>query len=308
MFNRIVSGVPVIYEMNGNGTSVKRVGSASSDLAPDPSPNSVSKIAFVHGGNIWTDEPRDRPHPTHDRWGFRCCRLGGHVASLVARRQQNRLQPIHQRRRGGRHDERGWLQSNRDRGRRRHRRGNFSVDWSPDGSTIMYDAYGELWTVPANGGAAAGGTDDHPSYSPDGSYIVDDHDGDMTIEPTGTAPGYGGRLPSGSHESWGNYTCVGTACGPAPDADTSGPASARSECPQPSPPERLQMSPTPCRGQRERAPLVRSIRSRTRPMAETRFRTFSAPTLRRQTSSWRQAASTEFRSPVRTRLRHRASL
>lgn len=52
-----------------------------------------------------------------------------------------------------------------------------SVDISPDGSTIIFDMLGDLYTMPAAGGKATRLTDGmaydtHPRYSPDGKSIV----------------------------------------------------------------------------------------------------------------------------------------
>ena len=52
-----------------------------------------------------------------------------------------------------------------------------SVDISPDGSTIIFDMLGDLYTMPANGGKATRLTDGmaydtHPRFSPDGKSIV----------------------------------------------------------------------------------------------------------------------------------------
>ena len=98
VFNRIVSGAPVIYEMNGNGTNVKRLGSGTGDLAPDPSPSSVARIAFVHAGNIW-NRNNQRDAQSHHRRDLGRCRLWRLIPNMVARRQEDRVQPIRQRRR-----------------------------------------------------------------------------------------------------------------------------------------------------------------------------------------------------------------
>src|SRR5262252_6344928 len=52
-----------------------------------------------------------------------------------------------------------------------------SVDVSPDGATIVFDLLGDIYTVPAAGGAATAITsgpafDSHPRYSPDGKTIA----------------------------------------------------------------------------------------------------------------------------------------
>ncbi len=52
-----------------------------------------------------------------------------------------------------------------------------SVDVSPDGTTIVFDMLGDLYTVPIAGGAATALTkgpafDYHPRYSPDGKTIA----------------------------------------------------------------------------------------------------------------------------------------
>lgn len=59
-----------------------------------------------------------------------------------------------------------------------------SVDVSPDGNTIAFDLFGDLYTIPAEGGEATRITegmafDTHPRYSPDGRYILftSDRDG-----------------------------------------------------------------------------------------------------------------------------------
>ncbi|MET0298481.1 MAG: hypothetical protein ABW036_01925, partial [Flavitalea sp.] len=48
---------------------------------------------------------------------------------------------------------------------------------SPDGSEIAFVSKGDIWTVPANGGAARlliarQGYDSRPVYSPDGEYLA----------------------------------------------------------------------------------------------------------------------------------------
>lgn len=59
-----------------------------------------------------------------------------------------------------------------------------SVDVSPDGETIVFDLFGDLYTMPAEGGKAKRLTegmafDTHPRYSPDGRYLLftSDRDG-----------------------------------------------------------------------------------------------------------------------------------
>ena len=52
-----------------------------------------------------------------------------------------------------------------------------SIDVSPDGSTIVFDMMGDLYTIPFNGGKAAQITrglafDQHPRFSPDGKKIL----------------------------------------------------------------------------------------------------------------------------------------
>ena len=52
-----------------------------------------------------------------------------------------------------------------------------SLDVSPDGSTIIFDLLGDLYTMPIAGGKAARvtsgpGMDNQPRYSPDGKHIV----------------------------------------------------------------------------------------------------------------------------------------
>ncbi|MEO7361744.1 MAG: hypothetical protein ABI120_15540 [Gemmatimonadaceae bacterium] len=52
-----------------------------------------------------------------------------------------------------------------------------SLDLSPDGRTIVFDMLGDLYTIPATGGAATritSGTpfDGQPRFSPDGKSIV----------------------------------------------------------------------------------------------------------------------------------------
>ena len=52
-----------------------------------------------------------------------------------------------------------------------------SVDVSPDGSTIVFDMMGDLYTIPMAGGKATQLTrglafDQHPRYSPDGKKIL----------------------------------------------------------------------------------------------------------------------------------------
>ena len=52
-----------------------------------------------------------------------------------------------------------------------------SVDVSPDGKTLLFDALGDLWTVPIEGGEAKGLTqgipwDYQPRFSPDGKSIA----------------------------------------------------------------------------------------------------------------------------------------
>ncbi len=53
-----------------------------------------------------------------------------------------------------------------------------SVDVSPDGTTIMFDMMGDLYTIPMSGGKATRVTegmpyDVHPRYSPDGTSRID---------------------------------------------------------------------------------------------------------------------------------------
>lgn len=50
-------------------------------------------------------------------------------------------------------------------------------DWSPDGSTIAYNHNGDIWTIPARGGAPTQLTTSYydeaqPDWSPDGTYIA----------------------------------------------------------------------------------------------------------------------------------------
>jgi len=59
-----------------------------------------------------------------------------------------------------------------------------SLDVSPDGSTIVFDYLGDLYTLPVSGGTATQVTsgmafDSQPHYSPDGSSILflSDRDG-----------------------------------------------------------------------------------------------------------------------------------
>jgi Tol biopolymer transport system component len=52
-----------------------------------------------------------------------------------------------------------------------------SVDVSPDGSTLVFDLLGSIWTLPIGGGEATPLTrgmafDAQPRFSPDGSRIV----------------------------------------------------------------------------------------------------------------------------------------
>ena len=52
-----------------------------------------------------------------------------------------------------------------------------SVDVSPDGKTIIFDALGDIYTMPITGGNAKALTSEiawniHPKFSPDGQHIV----------------------------------------------------------------------------------------------------------------------------------------
>src|SRR6476469_7832893 len=52
-----------------------------------------------------------------------------------------------------------------------------SLDMSPDGSSIVFDLMGDIYTIPATGGSATPVTtglsfDTHPRYSPDGKKIL----------------------------------------------------------------------------------------------------------------------------------------
>src|SRR6478609_4736500 len=52
-----------------------------------------------------------------------------------------------------------------------------SLDMSPDGSTIVFDLMGDIYTIPASGGKATPVTtglafDTHPRYSPDGKKLL----------------------------------------------------------------------------------------------------------------------------------------
>jgi len=84
-----------------------------------------------------------------------------------------------------------------------------SVDVSPDGSTLLFDHLGDIFTVPAAGGAATRitrgmGFDSQPRYSPDGEHIVftSDRDGGKNVWVLSLDLADTTQITKGKHDSY----------------------------------------------------------------------------------------------------------
>jgi len=84
-----------------------------------------------------------------------------------------------------------------------------SVDVSPDGTTVVFDLLGDLYTVPLTGGTATRITqglafDAQPRYSPDGTKLlfVSDRSGGENLWTLELASGDTAQITKGSGDSW----------------------------------------------------------------------------------------------------------